>query len=84
VIPRAWLNSSGSRFSAIVLSVTLLFATYFTFLELDRAMDKGEIYALLFKRPRSERITGNSSQTWSEPASPWRPYSQFSASRRRV
>jgi len=49
----AWLNSSGSRFSATVLCMTLLFATYFTFVELDRAMGKGEIYALLFKRPRS-------------------------------
>ena len=53
----AWLNSSGSRFSAMVLSATLLFATYFTFVELDRAMGKGEIYALLFKRPRTERPT---------------------------
>jgi len=49
----AWLNSSGSRFSAIVLSVTLLFATYFTFLELDQALGKGGIYTLLFKRPRT-------------------------------
>jgi hypothetical protein len=53
----AWLNSSGSRFSAMVLSATLLFATYFTFVELDRAMGKGEIYALLFKRPRTGRPT---------------------------
>jgi hypothetical protein len=53
----SWLNSSGSRFSATVLCLILLFATYFTFLELDRAMGKGEIYALLFKRPRTERPT---------------------------
>jgi hypothetical protein len=51
----AWLNSSGSRFSATVLCLTLLFATYFTFVELDRALGKGEIYALLFKRPRTGR-----------------------------
>ena len=50
----AWLNSSGSRFSATVLCMTLLFATYFTFLELDRAIGKGQIYVLLFKRPRTE------------------------------
>jgi hypothetical protein len=54
----AWLNSSGSRFSAMVLSATLLFATYFTFVELDRAMGKGEIYALLFKRPQAGRPAG--------------------------
>jgi hypothetical protein len=59
----AWMHSSGSRFSAIVLSMTLLFATYFTFLELDRAMGKGEIYSLLFKRPRSHGVAGNSPQT---------------------
>jgi len=52
-IREAWLNSSGSRFSATVLCMTLLFATYFTLVELDRAMGKGEIYALLFKRPGS-------------------------------
>lgn len=54
----AWLNSSGSRFSAMVLSATLLFATYFTFIELDRALGKGEIYALLFKRPSAGRPAG--------------------------
>lgn len=54
----AWLNSSGSRFSAMVLSATLLFATYFTFVELDRALGKGEICALLFKRPPGGRPAG--------------------------
>jgi len=54
----AWLNSSGSRFSATALCLTLLFATYFTFVELDRAMGKGEIYALLFKRPPAGRPAG--------------------------
>lgn len=56
-IREAWLNSSGSRFSATVLCMALLFATYFTFIELDRAMGKGEIFALLFKRPGAEQPT---------------------------
>jgi hypothetical protein len=56
-IREAWLNSSGSRFSATVLCMTLLFATYFTFVEVDRAMGKGEIFVLLFKRPRAEQPT---------------------------
>jgi len=56
-IREAWLNSSGSRFSATLLCMTLLFATYFTFIEVDRAMGKGEIYTLLFKRPGAEQPT---------------------------
>jgi hypothetical protein len=36
----------------------LLFATYFTFIELDRALGKGEIYTLLFKRPPGGRPAG--------------------------
>ncbi|MGD0119189.1 MAG: hypothetical protein ABSD30_14065 [Candidatus Binatus sp.] len=49
----AWLHSSGSRFAATVLCMSLLFAIYFTFQEVDHALGNGEIFALLFKRPRT-------------------------------
>ena len=35
------------------MCVNLLFGAYFTFLELDRAMGKGAMVALFFKRPRA-------------------------------
>jgi len=41
-----------SRFLAVIMCVNLLFGAYFTFLELDRAMGKGAIVSLFFKRPR--------------------------------
>ena len=48
-----WMHGEIHRFSAIILCVTILFATYFTFLEVDKVMGRGAIVALLFKRPQS-------------------------------
>jgi len=46
-------NMHLSRFIAVILCVNLLFGAYFVFLELDRAMGKGAMVALFFKRPRA-------------------------------
>jgi hypothetical protein len=51
-VHQAWMHTEIHRFLAVVLCVTILFATYFTFLELDKVMGRGAIAALLFKRPQ--------------------------------
>ena len=51
----AWMHTEIHRFSAVILCVTILFATYFTFLEVEKKMGRGAIVALLFKRPQNAR-----------------------------
>lgn len=52
-LKEAWMHTEIHRFLAVILCVTILFATYFTFLEVDKVMGRGAIAALLFKRPQS-------------------------------
>ena len=52
-LTQAWTHTSLGRFIAVILCVTMLFGAYFTFLELDRAMGKGAIVSLFFKRRRA-------------------------------
>jgi hypothetical protein len=54
-VHEAWMHTDIHRFFAIVLCVTILFGSYFTFLEVDKVMGRGAIAALLFKRPQSRR-----------------------------
>ena len=52
-LAEAWTHMRLGRFIAVILCVTILFGAYFTFLELDRAMGKGAIVSLFFKRRRA-------------------------------
>jgi hypothetical protein len=54
-LAETWTHTSFGRFIAVILCVTMLFGAYFTFLELDRAMGKGAIVSLFFKRRRAAR-----------------------------
>ena len=52
-LTETWTHMHLGRFIAVILCVTILFGAYFTFLELDRAMGKGAIVSLFFKRRRA-------------------------------
>ena len=52
-LTETWTHMRLGRFIAVILCVTILFGAYFTFLELDRAMGKGAIVSLFFKRRRT-------------------------------
>jgi len=52
-LTETWAHMRLGRFIAVILCVTILFGAYFTFLELDRAMGKGAIVSLFFKRRRA-------------------------------
>ena len=52
-LTETWTHMHLGRFIAVILCVTILFGAYFTVLELDRAMGKGAIVSLFFKRRRA-------------------------------
>ena len=52
-LTETWRHMHLGRFIAVIVCVTMLFGAYFTFLELDRAMGKGAIASLFFKRRRA-------------------------------